>query len=132
MKHKLFILAVATAGLILCNGCALFLIGGAAAAGAGTVLYMDGQLKDTEAVSLGQAHAATLAAMHELKFFVLTDSMDAINAKITARTGDDKKVDIDLAKQSPTITDIRIRVGTFGDETMSRQILEKIKAHLGT
>jgi hypothetical protein len=34
-----------------------------------------------------------------------------------------------LDKQSASVTDIRIRVGTFGDESLSRQILDKIKSH---
>ena len=63
MKNSIVIFAIAFSGLVLCNGCALFLIGGAAAAGAGTVIYLDGQLKDTEPASLDHAHAATLAGL---------------------------------------------------------------------
>jgi hypothetical protein len=37
---------------------------------------------------------------------------------------------VKLEKQSDTVTEIRIRVGTFGDEALSRQILDKIKTHL--
>ena len=130
MKNSIVIFAIAFSGLVLCNGCALFLIGGAAAAGAGTVIYLDGQLKDTEPASLDHAHAATLAGLRDLQFAVVSDAKDGITDKIIARTGNDKKVAILLTKQADTITEIRIRVGTFGDEPVSRQVLEKIKGHL--
>jgi hypothetical protein len=116
--------------LLLCNGCALFLVGGAAAAGAGAVYYIDGELKDTESAPLDAVHTATLAGLHDLQFAVVNDNKDALNYKILARTATDTKITIILAKQSSTVTEIRIRVGTFGDEQLSRQILDKIKAHL--
>jgi hypothetical protein len=108
----------------------LFLVGGAAAAGAGTVAYVNGELKDTEGVAYDKVYGATLTAMNDLQYAVVGKEKDAVNAKITARTGSDKKVEVKLAKQSATVTEIRIRVGTFGDESLSRQILDKIKAHL--
>ena len=128
--QKILCLALVTAALFLGNGCALFLVGGAAAAGAGAVYYIDGELKDTETASFDAVHTAALAAVRDLQFAVVSDAKDAINSKILVRTATDKKITITLAKQSPTVTEIRIRVGTFGDEQMSRQILDGIKAHL--
>ena len=127
---KILSLVLVAASLLLCNGCALFLIGGAAAAGAGTVAYINGELKDTESASLEAVHTATIAGLNDLKFAVVNDKLDAINSKILARTATDTKIEINLTKQSPSATEIRIRVGTFGDEQLARQILEKIKAHL--
>jgi hypothetical protein len=36
---------------------------------------------------------------------------------------------VTLNKQSANATEIHIRVGAFGDEGLSRQILDKIKSH---
>jgi len=130
MKIKILFLGLAAATLVLTNGCVLFLVGGAAAAGAGTVLYVDGQLKDTESASLAVVHAATLAGLRDLQIAVINDRSDAISSQVLARTATDRKIEILLAKQSPSGTEIRIRVGTFGDEQLSRLVLEKIKAHL--
>ncbi len=44
-----------------------------------------------------------------------------------ARGAGDKKIRVKVKKQSDTVTEIRIRVGMFGDESMSRQILDRIK-----
>ena len=129
MKHKILFLGLFTVLLVLVNGCALLLIGGAAA-GAGTVFYVDGQLKDAEPAAFTAVHTATLAGLGDLKFAVVSDNSDAISSKIIVRTATDTKIEILLAKQSATATEIRIRVGMFGDEQLSRQVLDKIKAHL--
>lgn len=129
MKHIILVI-VAALSLAVLNGCALLVVGGAAAAGAGTVVYLDGELKDTQNYSLEAVYSASLAGLKDMQFAVVNSSKDTINAKILARTATDTKVQITLTKQSPTLTEIRIRVGTFGDEQMSRQLLDKIKAHL--
>lgn len=127
---KLLLVPLAAGLLAASNGCALLVVGGAAAAGAGAVYYVSGELKDTESASLDTVNRATLAAMGDLKYAVVSDAKDSLNAKIIARTATDTKIEIQLAKQAPAVTEIRIRVGVFGDEQMSRQILEKIKARL--
>lgn len=127
---KILLLGLMAVSLFFCNGCILFLAGGAAAAGAGTVVYLDGELKDTQQSSLDAVHAATLAGVRDLQFAVVNDTKDALTAKALVRTANDTKITITLTKQSPTVTEIRIRVGTFGDEQLSRQVLDSIKAHL--
>lgn len=127
---KILILSVALAALPLLNGCLLFVAGGAAAAGAGTVLYVNGELKDTEETSLDTTHVAALAGLRDLQFAIVNETKDALHSQINARTATDTKVQVTLTKQGPALTEIRIRVGTFGDEKLSRDILEKIKAHL--
>jgi len=111
------------------SGCALFLVGGAAAAGAGTVAYVNGELEETEGVAYDTAYDATLAAMNDMQNAVVDKSKAGVEAKILARTSGDKKIQITLNKQSASVTEIHIRVGTFGDESLSRQILDKIKSH---
>lgn len=129
MKNILALVLV-SASLLLTGGCILVAVGGAAAAGAGTVYWIEGELKETEAYSLERTHTAVLAGLKDMQFAVVSDAKDAINAKTIARTATDTKVQVLLAKQSPTQTEIRIRVGTFGDETISRQLLARIKARL--
>lgn len=128
--RKIIITILTGGSLALCSGCALLVIGGAAAAGAGAVAYSNGDLKDTESASLDAAHTATLAALRDLQYAVVSDAKDVNNAKLLARTATDTKIQIELVKQAPAVTEIHIRVGTFGDEQLSRQLLEKIKTHL--
>ena len=129
MKTKMFFVMLLASVLTLGSGCALFVIGAAAGAGAGTYAYVNGELKETEGVSLDTAYTATLAAMNDLQYAVESKPKDGMTATITVRTAADKKIVVTLTKQSATTTEIRIRVGTFGDEALSRQVLDKIKSH---
>jgi hypothetical protein len=129
MKIKIFLGMMLAAILALGSGCALFVVGAAAGAGVGTYAYVDGELKSTETVSYDTACTATQTGLKDLGFAIVEDKKDALTDKITARSTADKKVYITLTKQSPTATEIRIRVGTFGDQTQSEQILSKIKSH---
>lgn len=129
MKTKIFLGMLLATVLVLGGGCAVLLVGAAAGAGAGTYAYVNGELKDSETVSLDTARNATLAAMKDLGYAVVDNQKDGLTAKITAVSTGDKKIYVTLTKQSDTVTEIRIRVGTFGDQNLSQQILEKIKSH---
>lgn len=123
MRMKWFMAAMLT----LTGGCFILAVG--AAAGAGAFVYVNGELKETEGVSYDTAYDATLEAMTDLQYAVVTKQKEAITAVVTARTGTDKKITVTLTKQSATTTEIQIRVGTIGDKDVSRQILSKIKGH---
>ena len=128
MKNKSFLVLSLAAVLVLNSGCALLVIGGLAA-GAGAVVYVNGELKDTEAVAYDNAYSATLAAMNDLSYAVVNEQKSPITATITARGMGDKKIQVTLDKQSDTVTEIRVRVGTFGDKDQAQLILDKIKSH---
>ncbi|MBI3417471.1 MAG: DUF3568 family protein [Verrucomicrobia bacterium] len=130
MKFKtgVYLLSLALVSLIA-TGCAAVLIGGGVAAGVGTVAYVRGELKTTESVPLARAWSASLAAVKDLQFLVLEKQKDGLNGRITARGADDKKIQIALKMLNEKTTEIRIRVGTFGDETQSRLILDRLKKH---
>lgn len=114
--------------LLFNAGCAALLIGGGAAAGVGTVAYVKGELKSTQEVPLDAVWKGTLAAIEELEFVTTKHEKDALSATLTARGAEDKKITIKLKRISETLTQLRIRVGTFGDENLSHLILDKIKA----
>ena len=130
MKTKLSLAVLLTLVLALGNGCALFVVGGAAAAGAGGYAYANGVAKSTESAPLNKVWSASLSAMKDLEFPVTSQKKDALEAELVARNASDKKITVSLKKLSDTTTEVRIRVGTFGDESLSRVILDKIKKHL--
>jgi hypothetical protein len=66
-------------------------------------------------------------AMDDLEFHTTDKAKDAFDAELSASGAGGKKIKVALKKISDTSTEIRIRVGTFGDESLSRKILEKIK-----
>jgi len=130
MKNKWLMILLLTSLLAAGAGCAVLVVGGAAAAGAGGYAYVNGESKATEAASLDRTWNATLAAMKDLEFPVTSQRKDALQAELTARNASDKKIAIQLKKVSDSATEIHIRVGTFGDETVSRVIFDKINKAL--
>ena len=106
------------------NGCAALLLGGAA--GAGTIAYIRGELKSTEEMSMDQAWTISEHAVRELGFTVTYRDKDAVDAKLVSRGTHDKRIEINLSRVSDQSTQIKIRVGVFGNEKLSRMVLDKI------
>lgn len=130
-KQKLLIAVLLAASPFILTGClAAAAVGGAAVAGAGTVAYIKGELKATEEATLNKAWDATVGAVDELEFIVINKIKDEVSAELEAKTADNKTVKIHLKRVTENLTDITIRIGTFGDETLSRYILSKIEARL--
>ena len=125
---KLLLTLILGLSLLVNSGCpAAVLIGGGAAAGGGSFAYIKGELKSTEEVSLNRAWKATQMAMDDLEFHTTGKEKDAFDAELRASGVGGKKIKVALKKISDTSTEIRIRIGTFGDKSLSKQILEKIK-----
>ncbi len=130
-RQKLLIVLLLAVSPFILTGClAAAAVGGAAAAGAGTVAYIKGELKATEEATLDKTWQATVAAIDELEFIVINKIKDEVSAQLEARTADNKTVKIELKRVTDNLTDVSIRIGTFGDETLSRYILSKIEARL--
>lgn len=126
MRHKNWSLITMLGIISLLNsGCAAVLLGGAA--GAGTILYIKGELQSTEEVSLDTAWIATQTAIKDMEFVTGTTEKDDISAKLIAYTSDSREIQITLKRKTDKLTEIGIRVGTFGDESLSRLILENIR-----
>jgi len=113
--------------LVLTSGCALLLIGGGAVTGAGTVAYLNGELKSTENTNIDVLYDNVIKAIKNLEFYLIEQKKDKLTASIIARNSEDKKIVIRLRKTREDITELRIRVGMFGDEALSRNILNEIQ-----
>ncbi|HHT9124916.1 MAG TPA: DUF3568 family protein [Candidatus Brocadiia bacterium] len=111
------------------GGCAgALLVGGGA--GAGTAAYIMGELKSTEEASIEKTWQAAQKAMDDLEFLVTSKQKDALSAKLIAREANDKKIEIKLKKISESLTEVKIRVGVFGDESLSLHVLKEIRKNL--
>ena len=130
MKLKQWVgVVLLSLGVLTFSGCVLFLVGAGLAVGAGTVAYVEGELKVADNVTMDGAWNASLGAMQDLEFKVTKSQKDALAGLIVARRADDTRIVVRLKKQTDQVTEFRIRVGTFGDEALSRLIYEKIKSH---
>jgi len=129
-KTKLLMTLSLAALLAFGSGCVLFVAGAVAGAGVAGYAWVNGEIKTTVSASLNQSWQASLAALNDLQFPVSSKSKDALEGELTAQNAKDTTIKVSLKYISNTSTEIRIRVGTFGDEALSRTILEKIRAHL--
>ena len=127
------LLVVGLLGLssIFSYGCPAVLIGAGGAAGAGTYAFIGGEITSAEEVGVDKAWEAAKKAMDELGFTITRKEKDAFDSQfeLVAFGAAKKKIIVKLNRKSNAVTEIRIRVGMFGDENLSRSILEKIKKH---
>lgn len=124
------VLSLCLAFGIAAPGCVVAAVGAAAAAGYGAYKYAKGELRNTENVSLDKAWSATQAGIKDLEFRVKEQAKDALEAKLVAVKVDNKEVKIHLKAESDTVTTFSVRVGTIGDEEMSRRVMDAIRKHL--
>jgi len=129
MKTMTKISCVAALIALLLQGCAALVVGGvAAAAGAGVVVYRNGELKSTDSVSIDRAWVATEKAVQAMEFKPVSSTKDALGAKYEGVGAADKRVIVALKSTGEKMTEVRIRVGLVGDEAAARTVLAKIQS----
>ena len=109
-------------------GCVALLVGGAA--GAGSVVYVKGQLKEDMSASVPAVHNASISALKDLNLPIIEDNHDKLSAKIKSKFADGQDVWIEIESVTAESSKITIRVGILGDERRSRQILDGIHKYL--
>ena len=131
MRTRQILLIITLVGItIIGQGCVAAAVGIGAAGAAGTIAYIKGDLEAIEADDLDVVYEAALKAAEELELRVFSKTKDALTATIHARDAEDKKVTITLKRTAEQTTKISIRIGTFGSETKSRLIYQKINYNL--
>ena len=134
MKVRLMLLtAVLSSGVICLSGCALFLVGAAAGAGAAGVSYVGNDLRATKEVTVDQAWQAAESALKELQFPVMTSQKDATGGILKSRNAKDQPIKVRIIRVSDHSTEVRISVGTFytsANRAAAQLIWDKMVAHL--
>ncbi|GAB4270486.1 MAG TPA: hypothetical protein DIU37_04200 [Opitutae bacterium] len=125
---KLLVVALMSfASAFFMAGCTALLVGGAAA---GTVAYVNGELKKTEDGTVKDLADATSDAFKNLGYKQISSNYDKTSGELIARTSTDDKVTVKLTKKTKDTTEVSIRVGTFGDQDISLSVLEAIEKEL--
>ena len=109
------------------SGCGVLILGGAAA---GTVGYISGDLKATLAGQFQDVVAATDSAISENSITQVSKEEASHNVVYELRTPQDDKIELTVTRASRDLTNVTIRVGVFGDEPLSRRILNEIETRL--
>jgi hypothetical protein len=78
----------------------------------------------------GAVTTAVLDAMEDLNITVTRRDQDGPASQIEGRTADNRTVIVTLRPQKP-ITRVSCRIGWFGDEPLSRTLLQRIGVRLG-
>ena len=117
-------------GLSACARQWVILGGAAAAAGAGTYAYIKGDLKRNYEAPIDKAWEATVKAVQELKMTIESKQHDAFSGIIKGKMADGKSFAINLKRLGEKLTEIGIRIDTFGDRQKSEAIHDKILSKL--
>jgi hypothetical protein len=102
----------------------------ALAAGVAGVAYVNGDLEAQVDASPQKVVQASVDALKEMDVRILSSDASGIDGRVLGRTALEKKVDVTVKRETDKSSKLSIRVDTFGDETLSRQILDKIKSKL--
>jgi hypothetical protein len=128
MRKRDVILIIFLLALTVClSGCLLAAVGAGAA---GTVAYVKGDLEVVRPEGITDVYEATRKAVEQLEYATTESRKDATSALVVARDSQDDKITIKLKATPEGPTEISIRVGTWGSETRSSIIYDKIKDNL--
>lgn len=92
--------------------------------------YLRSQLSGVLQAPLPTLETATTAAMEELDFVAVDVVSDKLKGTIKARMADGTRVTVKMAAVDFESTTISIKVGTWGDQSVSVQILRHIQKQL--
>jgi hypothetical protein len=90
----------------------------------------EGVLRSTLPGAMPAVVDATKATLEDLELVGVDSTVDQLKGKITARMAVGTKVSINLEAIDFDNTSIRIKVGTFGDRSISLQLLRNIERRL--
>ena len=128
---KAAVLAVCVlATIALSEGCALLLVGGAAAGG---LSFVKNTLHVTQEVSLDKAWDAANYAFDKLGYVATESKKDAASGRLSARNAQEQVVTVEVIRKTDHVTEIQITVGTFDTKANregARQVYDKMKKRL--
>jgi hypothetical protein len=74
--------------------------------------------------------AAAQKAADDLKLVDIVGNGTKVDGKVTAKNAQGDTVTIDIEQAGENVSKVTIRVGTTGDEAVSKQLVDRIKSHL--
>jgi len=127
-NQKLYVMIILLFSTLSFSGCVALAVG--AAAGAGSVGYAQGSLQQNFDHTITQLHKASLAAFKSLNIVKGDNELNRHSSYIKGVFEDGKKVKIDIQSLTERSSRLKIRVGLFGDKTISQMILNAINNKL--
>jgi hypothetical protein len=128
-KRRLQIVALLCCFLIGLSACSRkWAIIGAAAAAVGTsaYFYVKGDLKRNYEAPMDKTWNATVSALEALQLNVESKQNDALAGVINGKMADGKSFTVNLKRLGENLTEVGVRIGTFGDRERAEAIHDKI------
>jgi len=126
LRTSLLVPALAL-GSLLPSSCVAAAAGAAGAAG---YAWYSGEFQATLDASTKEVADASRGALEDLGIRSIQAKVTEIDGKVTGITALDKDVTISIKRLTESTSEIGIRIGTWGDEELSRNIYEKIRKRL--
>jgi len=133
VKKRLQLVALLCCFLIGLSGCSRkWAVIGAAAAAVGTTayFYVKGDLKRNYEAPLDKTWQAAVKSVEDLGLTTESKQNDAFNGVIKGKMADGKSFTVNVKRLEENLTEVSVRVGTFGDQDRSEAIHDKILSNL--
>lgn len=69
----------------------------------------------------------TVSVLEDLKLTVVSSQSSKVDGVVVGRTAQGHKIDIEIDRETDTVCQLWVRVGTLGDEYLSKRIIADIK-----
>ena len=133
VKKRLQLVALLCCFLIGLSGCSRkWAVIGAAAAAVGTsaYFYVKGDLKRNYEAPIDKTWQAAVKSVEDLGLSTESKQNDAFNGVIKGKMADGKSFTVTVKRLGENLTEVGVRVGTFGNREVSETIHDKILSHL--
>jgi hypothetical protein len=117
--------------LVLAAGCGpLLVLGAAGTAGTGAYVWYRGWVQQTIDQPHDRVHRAARSALDDLDIVVEDETSTQDSGVLDGYDAHSKRVMLKTKAVGEQATQVRIRVGLWGNQERSLQILEQLKKHL--
>jgi Protein of unknown function (DUF3568) len=128
-KQEVILKILVVSTLAMLQGCVV--VAGGAAAAAGTVAYVRGDLESIMEEDITSIYEASKQALEDLEIEIVGTDKDLLSAVVNGKGAEDKKITIKMKRiEQGRLVKLTIRIGTFGEKTLSQIIYDKIHKNL--
>lgn len=92
--------------------------------------YALGSYSTMVAASPDKVTDAAKKSAEDLKLLDIVGAGTKVDGNVSAHTAQGDAVQIDIVQAGENVSKVTIRVGSTGDEAVSRQLIDRIKSHL--
>lgn len=114
--------------VLLLGGCMRTTSGG----GLGGYSYRMGELRSELTESLDRTYHAAVAAVDQSRLIIRQEERAEGSVHLMAERADGTHVKVRIQRLSPSLTEVRVKVGILGNEPQSQTILDNIRYALAT